>query len=585
MKEYCNPINIPYKFQHYGGRASREAADPTLVLFKGRYYLFASMSGGFYWSEDLVSWNWHENRGLDLYRYAPDVHTVGNWLVFCASSRKLSTFWRTKDPLSDQFEKVSEPFAFWDPTLFQDDDGRVYFYWGCDNGKPIYGQELDPESLLPIGEKRELIWGHPDQYGWERPKYPGAPVSSAKPSLSLRLINLALKLSGRSADTPYIEGAFMNKFNGHYYLQYAAPGTELATYADGVYVGDSPLGPFIYQAHNPYSSKPGGFITGAGHGSTIEDKCGNLWHSSTMRISVNQGYERRVGLFPAGIDQDGTLFCNQSFADYPTTIPEGRFDPLSVKPMWMLLSYKKPCTASSALPGYGPELAADEDIRTSWCAKGSKGEWLQMDLGQVYSVHSVQLNLAEVNIPMLDVPKNQRSDFATSSRYIDTDTAVRTRWLLEASADGTTWFTVADKRSADTDLSHDYLPVGDAELRYLRVTAEELPYGAAFAVSGLRVFGIGGGEKPASVSEVSAQYTDSMTAKLHWSAADGAMGYDVKYGIAPDKLYSSHMVYECAELLLTTLNRGQQYYVRIDSFNESGITEGAVVKLPLPPQP
>ena len=54
------------------------------------------------------------------------------------------------------------------------------------------------------------------------------------------------------------------------------------------------------------------------------------------------------------------------------------------------------------------------------------------------------------------------------------------------------------------------------------------------------------------------------------------MGYDVKYGIAPDKLYSSHMVYDASEAMLTTLNKGQQYYVRIDSFNENGITEGEV---------
>ena len=39
-----NPLNIPYQFQHYNKQASREAADPTLILFKGRYYLFASMA-------------------------------------------------------------------------------------------------------------------------------------------------------------------------------------------------------------------------------------------------------------------------------------------------------------------------------------------------------------------------------------------------------------------------------------------------------------------------------------------------------------------------------------------------------------
>lgn len=57
-------------------------------------------------------------------------------------------------------------------------------------------------------------------------------------------------------------------------------------------------------------------MTGAGHGSTIADKYGNYWHASTMRISVNHDFERRVGLFPAGFDKDGVLFCNQNL---PTT--------------------------------------------------------------------------------------------------------------------------------------------------------------------------------------------------------------------------------------------------------------------------
>ena len=152
--EYCNPIDLEYKYQHYSGNAHREAADPTMVLFKGKYYLFASMSAGFFYSDDLVNWNWHENRNLDMYRYAPDVRQVGDYLYFSASTRNTpSTIWRSRDPLSDDFEKVSEPFPFWDPDLFCDDDGRVYFYWGCGNTEPIWGIELDPKTMLPIGKK------------------------------------------------------------------------------------------------------------------------------------------------------------------------------------------------------------------------------------------------------------------------------------------------------------------------------------------------------------------------------------------------------------------------------------------------
>lgn len=578
MGVLINPLNIPYQFQHYNKQASREAADPTLIFFKGRYYLFASMSGGFYYSDDMLHWDWHENRELTPFRYAPDVRQVGDWLIFSSSDRDPSAIYRSKDPLSDDFEKLSEPFPFWDPNTFLDDDGRVYFYWGCANTTPIYGQEFDPETMTPIGEKKELIFGNTAEHGWERPDYPGRPKEQGKEGFAMRLFRLYMRLSGADKK-PFIEGAFMNKWNGKYYLQYAAPGTELATYGDGVYVGDSPLGPFTYQAHNPFSSKPGGFITGAGHGSTIEDEHGNLWHASTMRISVNANFERRLGLFPAGLDRDGLLFCNQNFADYPLEILEGKFDPQSIKPRWMLLSYKKRAVASSYREGHEPGLALDEDIRSCWCAKGSAGEWYRLDLGDVYEVHGIQLSFADVDVPMLEVDKSLRSNVYTSNRYIDPDPTLRTRYLLEGSADGSDWFVLTDKRSAETNLPHDYLELDGVKLRYVRVTAEKLPYDEPFALSGLRVFGRGNCAAPEAVTAFDASRPDAMTAKLSWKAADRAIGYNVRYGISPDKLYSSHMVYGQTEVLLTMLNAGQNYYAAVDAFGEGGVTEGECLPL------
>lgn len=581
MGTYCNPLNLPYQYQHYGKAAHREAADPTLISYRGKYYLYASMSGGFFWSENLRNWHYHQNPNLDLYRYAPDVREVDGKLVFCASTRnKPSTLWRTDDPFAEHYEKVSEPFAFWDPNVFQDEDGRVYLYWGCDAGRPIYGIELDAKTGMPVGEKRELIFDCHEKHGGERSAYPGAPQK--KYSLGMELLYLMMKLSGHGGkDSTFIEGAYMNKWNGRYYLQYAAPGTELATYGDGCYVGDSPLGPFVYQAHNPVSFKPGGFMTGAGHGSTIEDHHGNLWHAATMRISVNANFERRVGLFPAGVDEDGIFYCNTNFSDYPVEIPDGKFDASSIRPKWMLLSYQKEVTASSSLPEHPPAFAVNEDIRSCWCAKGSSGEWLQLDLGQVYRVHAIQVNLADVSVPVKKVDKRLKSDVTTNSRWIDLDQNRHVRWLLESSRDGKSWEVLADKREADTDLAHDYLELETfVNARYLRLTAGELPYGERFAVSGLRVFGEGNTPAPEKAGQVCGARTDPMTALITWQNAPGAMGYNVRFGIAPDKLYLSHMVYGENKVLLTALNAGQPYYVCVDSFGEGGITEGTPILIP-----
>lgn len=571
--EYCNPLNLDYKFQHYGKAAHREAADPTLILFKGVYYLFPSMCAGFYYSDDLVHWQWHENRKLDMYNYAPDVRQIGDHMVFCASSKgENSRIWRTSDPLSDEFERVSAPFDFWDPSIFQDDDGRVYLYWGSSNDCPIYGWELDPKTLTPIGERKSLIYGDKDHHGFERFNFPGK-REKARSGIEGEIYRLFF-----GAGNPFMEGPFMNKIGGKYYLQYAAPATEEPIYSDGYAVGDSPLGPFSFGENSPFSSRLSGFITAAGHGSTIEDKYGNLWHVSTMGVNVNADFERRVGLFPAGVDADGLLFCNQNFADYPLDIPAGRFDPWSIRPRHMLLSYRKPVAASSAAQGHPAELAVDESIKTWWTAEGSQGEWLRVDLEKPCRVHGVQINFAEEGIPVCHMPPEECGlPGPVGGRYVDSGHDLRTRYLLEGSADGEKWIVLADLRQADTDRSHPYHVLKeDAMLRYIRVTCEETPYHSAVSISGLRVFGLGEGEKPVKVEAGSGVMEDPMTCRLIWKKAAGAIGYNVRFGIAPDKLYSSFQVYGREEALITTLNAGQRYWYAIDAFNESGVTEGTV---------
>ena len=250
MKTYCNPLDLPYRYQHMNeqGRryAFREGADPTLVYFKGTYYLFVSMSAGFFYSDNLLDWRFHADPDLMIYDYAPDVRQVGDYLYFCASSRsKDCPILRSADPLHEKFEQVAAPFPFWDPDLFLDNDGRLYFYWGCTNTEPIWGVELDRETLQPIGEKRPLIAGDPEHLGYERPGENGevdressvvyrslAPLFNSEtgkiemPAATLArsgMTNEALTKIFLAVGQPYLEGAYMTKHGGKYYLQYACP--------------------------------------------------------------------------------------------------------------------------------------------------------------------------------------------------------------------------------------------------------------------------------------------------------------------------------------------------------------------------
>lgn len=601
MKQtWCNPLDLEYRYQHMKESAllaHREGADPTLAYFKERYYLFVSMSAGFWHSEDMINWQFHADPDLLIYDYAPDVRQVGEYLYFCASRRdKNCPILRTKDPLTEPFEQVSAPFPFWDPDLFQDDDGRVYLYWGCTNTSPIYGVEMDPETMQPIGETRELIFGCETELGYERagdngvvdkehsvvyqhlkPLFNPATQQIELPTGMTAMGNLSAEAMTRiflAVGRPYIEGAFMTKHGGKYYLQYACPGTQYNTYADGVYVGDSPLGPFTRQDSNPFSSKPGGFITAAGHGSTIQDKYGNYWHASTMRISINHDFERRVGLFPAGFDADGVLYCNQNFADYPFEIPQGKFNAAALQPKWMLLSYNKPVMASSVAEGSSPALAVNEDIRTWWSAADvAPGQWLEVDLGKVSDVRAIQVNVADEALAVDFPPESYGDD--RGSRHIELEPQI-SHYTVETSKDGKHWTVLETVARECSNGYYEYQQGITA--RYVRVVGGELPYGQVLRISGLRVFGNGDGEKPAP-AQATAQRLGDLDAKVQWKPIPGSQGCNVRYGIAPDKLYQSWLVYDANEVTLSTLIKGQKYYICVDSFNENGITQGTVFAL------
>ena len=596
MKYFCNPINVNYRYQfnqdpRKGGalQICREAADPSLILFKGRYYIFASMTLGVWVSDDLVNWENHRlPEELPLYDYAPDVRVLGDWVYFCASAREHNCDrWRTKDILNGPYEKIEGDFPFWDPNLFADDDGRVYFYWGCSNQTPIYGVELDPETMQPIGEKKELVFGDPYAIGYERIGEDNSTLPASEDVIEEKFqafvkaqgvpeeyipADVRPLIRGMFSDRPYIEGAWMDKHDGKYYFQYAAPGTQYNTYSDGVYVGESPLGPFRLAANNPYSYKPGGFLPGAGHGSTMRDKNGAWWHTATMRISVNHDFERRVGLWPAGFDAAGELFCNQRYGDWPMAT-EG--DPWR-DPAWMLLSVGKAATASSHIPGNEPEKATEENVQNWWrAASNSRSEWLCVDLGKAFDVHAVQINFADDKI---DVPCPGEIRPGSQARYIE-EQDYMTRWKLEGSTDGESWFVIEDKSAAETDLSHDLVVREEGfSARYLRLSDMAVPYGQNPCVSGLRVFGLGDGEAPEAPVFTAARMGDlDMLVQIREQA--DARGYNILFGSSPEKLYHSDMVFAAGSHRIGALIKGREYFVRVDVFNENGITEGTCIKL------
>lgn len=549
-KTYCNPVNIDYGYTPIpnfteGGR-HRATADPVIVNYKNDYYLFSTNQWGYWWSNDMLHWNYISKRFLRPWNKvydelcAPAVGIIGDtMLVFGSTYSTNFTIWMSTNPKNNEWKPLVDSFAIggWDPDFFTDDDGRFYMYNGSSNRFPLYGIELNRKTMEPYGTRKELYLLEPWRYGWQR---------------------FGEYMDDTFLD-PFIEGAWMTKNNDRYYLQYGAPGTEFSGYSDGVVVGDSPFGPFAPQPI-PFSFKPGGFARGAGHGSTFKDNWDNWWHVSTIVIAVKNNFERRIGIWPAGFDKDGTMYCNQAFGDYPTYLPDRPEDHLKSNfTGWMLLNYNKPVLVSSTLGGYSPNNAVDEDIKTYWSAvSANEGEWIQSDLGSVYSVKAIQVNYADQDV-----------------QFLGKSEGVFHQYRIYESGDGKKWNLIVDKSKNRNDVPHDYVELEHpVQTRFLKLVNISMPAGK-FAISGFRIFGNGSGEKPSPVTGFTVLRTekDPRSAWLKWNLVDNAYAYNIYYGTEPGKLYNCLMVYNTNNYWLKTLDRERKYYFAIEAINENGISE------------
>lgn len=566
---YCNPINIDYgytpipNFSEWGHH--RATADPVIVNYKGDFYLFSTNQWGYWHSADMLNWSFISKRFLRPWNEgydelcAPAVGVIGDtMIVFGSTYTKNFTIWMSTNPKANEWKPLVDSFNIggWDPAFFTDDDGRLYMYNGSSNNFPLYGVELNRKTFEPINNRKELLLLKDWRYGWQR--------------FGEHMDNTFLD--------PFVEGAWMTKHNNKYYLQYGAPGTEFSGYADGVAVATGPL-EFPEHQSDPLSLKLGGFARGAGHGSTYTDQRNNYWHISTIMLSVKNNFERRLGIWPAGFDQQDVMWCNTAFGDYPhfalqSSVPQQKpidYNSLNIPSNasnalpgqftgWMLLNYKKPLVVSSTLGGYSANNANDEDLKTYWsAATGNKGEFIQTDLGKVSTVNAIQINYGDQ-----DVESNRLGKWNNQFH----------QYKLYHSIDGKKWTVLVDKSNNQTDIPHEYVELDvPVQARYIKLENIHMPTGK-FAISGLRVFGNGNGATPTAVKTFFVLRTekDKRSGWIKWGPVDDAYAYNIYYGTAPDQLYNCIMVHQNNEYWFKGMDRLKTYYFSIEAVNENGVS-------------
>lgn len=542
---FTNPLTL-----NFGTERARRAGEPIVLIYKDDYYLFITGGGGYWYSANFRDWTYVVSPTFP--RGVPSIATDGNTMYACSMNSK--DVFSTTDPKSGVWTQAGtfDSDRYGDANIFIDDDGRFYMYFGWSQIMPFRVVELDPKTFKEIGEPKVLFFGDYKEHGFERRRAEDVifPYFNHRPYFP--------------EESPWIEGPWVIKHNGKYYLQYAAIGLEFSSYSHGIYVSDSPMGPFEYSQHNPLTFKTTGYVRGGGHGSTFKDKNGQFWTICMIPAWYGGRGGGEIVMYPSDVDADGVMHSNTAFGDYPQYYPGIKPDAVDNNfAGWMLLSNKKYVETSSTLTGFNAANAVDEDFMTKWVANtGDPGEFFTVDLGKECEITAVQ-----VNFDRHDTKVEVGRGFGPAPALTQYQS-----FIVEVSNDKTTWNKIVDKSNNTADVRHDYTELAEpVNARYVKVTNVFTHDGGKFSIQELRVFGNPDKAKFTKVSDVfvARNPEDRRDATITWKPVEGADGYVVRYGIEPNKLYNNYMVYDNFTITIHSLNVKPEYYFEVEAF-ESG---------------
>lgn len=264
-----------------------EGADPFILTYKNRYYLyFTKENDGFkvYESSDLRRWTdkgycLRKGKGVIGERgfWAPEilyqhglfymVYVTDEHLAIATSKSPLGPFTQEKKTYLDEGTMI-------DGHFFQDEDGTVYFYFvRFNHGNVIHVAKMNRDMMsFDKSTEKFLLCA---EFAWET-----------------------------SSNYRVIEGPFVLKHQGRYYLSFSCNHTESPDYAIGYAVSENPMGPFKKYRDNPILAKTA-LVAGVGHHSFFrrfeDDHLMCVYH---RHYSTSQNYPRQVCLDEASFEGD-----------------------------------------------------------------------------------------------------------------------------------------------------------------------------------------------------------------------------------------------------------------------------------------
>lgn len=297
--------------------------DPAPMVHDGRLYVYTGHDedrADFFWmqewrvysTEDMVNWTDHGSPlAIESFEWADDrawaaqcVERNGKFYWYVCLHSKLSNAMAIGVAVGDSptgpfKDAIGKPlydgsWDFIDPTVFIDDDGRAYLYWGNPN---IYYAELNEDMVSLKGEVRKL-----DQ----TVESFGAPNPEAR-------------VKGEKYVDTYTEGPWFYRRGGNYYLLYAAGGVpEHIAYS----MSDGPAGPWRYVGEIMPLQDTGSFTN---HCGVIDYKGNSYFFYHTGKLPGGGGFGRSVAVEQFRYNDDGTFPIINATAE--GVAPIGTLDP------------------------------------------------------------------------------------------------------------------------------------------------------------------------------------------------------------------------------------------------------------------
>jgi len=476
---YCNPLPMVIG---PGGNAS---GDVTVIKEGSKYYMFCT-GGGAWISDDMLNWTFQRVEHVPV---APDVIKYNGSFYMCGNDGPL---YKADNPLGPyeslgDWKNTPDVAGGWngafDMEIFIDDDNTPYLYYPGRGVSGIFVVKLDPEDLTKFSGPVKHLFGFNNSHIWERygemNEYP---------------------------DVAWVEGPWMQKYKGTYYLEYSASGTQWKTYAEGYYTSKSPMGPFTYAPNNPLLRKTEGLVTGPAHGSIVEGPDGQLWQFYTIVLSNPPG-GRRIGMDRVVFDKNGNM--SVEVTDTPQWAPGVITDPekgnsgslpVTINKLNAMNSLSK---ASSQQPGRDAAYAADNSSGTWWEPLPTDtlpsltielSPATEFDVVQLFTIDGLRL-MFNGGRRMFGRPPSTPAPATETGGKPVTDAY---QYKLEVSMDGETYNTVLDQTQNKIQRNTIFEEIRPVQCRFVRLTMTNWPRTTPLGIIELTVFGKASGFLPAA---------------------------------------------------------------------------------------